>query len=86
MPGVKFQMIIENIKRIIAKRWTRWLCFIFLLVDLAALYWINIMKHDFYYPSSYEDAYRISVWLILVAVLIIIVLFMGFRKAQRAMD
>jgi hypothetical protein len=79
-------MIIETIKRIIEKRWARWLCFIFLLSDLAALYWINIIKHDFYYPLNYEDAYRISVWLILVAVLIIIVLFMSFRKVQRTMD
>ena len=55
---------------------------IILSAALIGLFWINVVKHDFYYPSRYEDAFGTSGWLIIIAIIMIILICAGFRLDQ----
>jgi lipopolysaccharide export system protein LptC len=66
-------------KAIIGTIWMRCILVIMLLASLIGLYWINVAKYDFNYPTRYEDAFGISGWLIIIVILVIILIGAGFR-------
>ena len=79
-------MIIEKSKNIFKAKidtiWMRCILAIMLSAALVGLFWINVVKHDFYYPTRYEDAFGTSGWLIFIVILVIILIVAGFRIGQ----
>ena len=53
-------------------------------VSLWFLYWINVIREDYYYPSRYEEAFGISGFLILGIIISSILIIVGFYLNRKS--
>ena len=85
--AVKLQMIIEKILKLINQfiisLTGRIISVCFIIIGLWFLYFINIIQKDYYYPDRYEDAFRLSGFLILGIIVAAIQLIYGFYINRR---
>ena len=75
--------IIVLIKYFIKTKLGRFMLFLLIIGDLIGLYWINVIKEDYYYPSRYEEALGISFYLILGVIFFLFLLIMSFIIKQK---